>query len=291
LEECVLPEQAKLPFRLVVIDIDGTLLRRDGTIGERTREAIRAVHETDVVVTLATGRGFQAARPIAEELAIRVPIILHGGALVKDSATGQILHHCHLPVADARAALAIIGQHGCQPIVYENAFAGEGLLCGPSELDSRPTARYLERYRARLRRQPLADLDALIVDDPIQLLVLDRPERVAPLIVDLDSDRWRTVSSVTTVTPGDRLVEVFHPECSKTAAIAHLADLWGFGLANVLAIGDNYNDLDMIQSAGLGVAMGNAPPDVQAVADWITETNQNDGVALSLERFVLDKAR
>lgn len=280
-------EKARSSIRLVVIDIDGTLVRPDGTIGERTRDAIRAVHETDIVVTLATGRGFRSALPIAEELAIRVPIILHGGALVKDSASGQIMYHCHLPLEDAREALAIIGRHGCQPIVYENAFAGEGLLSGPSDLDSRPTARYLERYRPRLRRQPLADLGASIVDDPIQLLVLDRPERVAPLIVDLTSDRWRTISSVTTVTPGDRLVEVFHPECSKTAAVAHLAESLAYGLPDVLAIGDNYNDLDMIQSAGFGVAMGNAPPDVQAVADWITETNQNDGVALSLERFVL----
>src|ERR687894_945780 len=95
-------------IRLVVIDVDGTLLRPDGSIGERTLAAIHAAHDRQVIVTLATGRGFHAARPIAERIGVRVPLILHNGALVKDSATGQVLHHCHLPAEAAREALAII---------------------------------------------------------------------------------------------------------------------------------------------------------------------------------------
>ena len=280
---------AELPsngsIRAAIIDIDGTLLRSDGTISVRTRRAVAGSISRGVKIVLATGRGFRAASPIAKDLGVSAPLILHNGALVRDWLTGDLLVHQHLAADLARIAARIILRHECQLIVYGNALQGERILAGPAELDSAPAARYLARNGATLTRQPVADFP--IVDDPIQLLVLDYPEKAEPLATALQSPRWRTVTSVTTSTPGARLVEVMHADCSKSAAARWLAKSWDIHLSSVLAVGDNFNDLDLLESAGIGVAMGNAPAELQERADWVTATNQEDGVAVALERFVL----
>src|SRR5207302_7675629 len=115
-------------IRMVVADMDGTLMGVGGHVTPRVRAAIRAAIASGVLVTLATGRWFRSAQPIAREIGIELPIILHNGALVKDSLTGEILDHCHLPLAMAEQAIAIIRAHGMQPIAYENVFDGEWVL-------------------------------------------------------------------------------------------------------------------------------------------------------------------
>src|SRR5262245_8380768 len=272
-------------YRMLVVDVDGTLVGRDRHVSPRVRAAVRAALDAGALVTLATGRWFRSAQPIAAELGLELPIVLHNGALVKDSLTGQVLDHCHLPLATASAAIGLIGRHGLQPIVYENAFGGELMVAGPPELDSPATARYLSTKEVALRRAPRGRLG--LVDDPLQLVVADTAERADPLLRELASGPWRTVTSMSTLVPDARFVEILSPDCSKASAIGRLAASHGVGLAEVVAVGDNYNDLDMIESAGLGIAMGNAPAGVRARADWVAPPVDEDGLAVAIERFVL----
>lgn len=270
---------------MLVADVDGTLMARNGHVSPRVREAVRAALAEGTLVALATGRWYRSAQPIARELGLDLPIILHNGALVKDLVTGEVLDHCHLPRAMAEQAIGIIRAHGLQPMVYENAFGGELLLTGPAELDSPFTARYLATKTEHLRRVPLADL--ALADDPIQLAVADTADRADPLIAELARGPWQTVTSMTLAAPEARFVEVLSPGCSKARAAARLAAAHGVAMSEVVAVGDNYNDLDLIEAAGLGVAMGNAPEGVRAWADAVVPTVDEDGLAVAIERYLL----
>jgi Cof subfamily protein (haloacid dehalogenase superfamily) len=274
-------------FRMLVVDVDGTLVGRDRHVSPRVRAAVRAALAAGALVTLATGRWFRSAQPIAAELGLELPIILHNGALVKESLTGEVLAHCHLPLPMARTAIGLIERHGLQPIVYENAFGGELMVAGPAELDSAATARYLATKEVALRRAPRGRL--ALLDDPLELVVADTAERADPLLAELSGGPWRTVTSMSTLVPDARFIEILSPDCSKTRAIRALAGRCGVELAEVVAVGDNFNDLDMIEAAGLGIAMGNAPPEVRARADWVAPTVDDDGLAAAIERFVLPR--
>lgn len=271
-------------FRMLVVDIDGTLIGSSHLVTPRVRAALRAALDRGVLVTLATGRWFRSAQPIAADLGIEIPIILHNGALVKDSLTGEILDHCHLPVDLARGAAEIIRRHGLQPLVYENAFGGEWLLAGPPDGDTPTAARYLAT-KQWLRR--VAPEELLAGGDPLELVVADDAPRADPLIAELERGPWRTVTSMSLAVPAARFVEVLAPECSKTRAILRLGQRFGIGLDEVMVVGDNFNDLDMIEAAGLGVAMGNAPEAVRASAGWVAPDVEADGLAVAVERYVL----
>ena len=272
-------------YRMLVADVDGTLMARNGHVSPRVRAAIRAALASGTLVVLATGRWFRSAQPIARELGLDLPIILHNGALVKDLVTGEVLDHCHLPRAMADEAIAIIRRHGLQPIVYENVFEGELLVTGPAELDGEQAARYLATKTEHLRRVPLDELR--LTADPIQLAVADSADRADALVAELARGPWQTVTSMSLAVPDARFVEVLSPGCSKATAMARQATAHGVPLSEVMAVGDNYNDLDMIEAAGLGVAMGNAPPAVRARADVVVPTVEEDGLAVAIERYVL----
>src|SRR5262245_58248676 len=274
-------------YRMLVVDVDGTLLGSSRRVTPRVRAAVRAALDAGVLVTLATGRWFRSAQPVAADLGIELPIILHNGALVKDSLTGEILDHCHLPRDLAAGALEVICRHGLQPIVYQNAFAGELLLAGPPERDTPATRRYLAGKEG-LRRVPLEAL--LDEGDPLEIVVAELAERADPLVGELARGRWRTVTSMSLSVAEARLVEVLAPECSKTGAIRRLGDRIGIGLDQVMVVGDNFNDLDMIEAAGLGIAMANAPAGVRERAAWVAPHVEADGLAVAIERYLLGGA-
>src|SRR5262245_6733833 len=272
---------------MLVVDVDGTLIGSSRRVTPRVKAAVRSALDAGVLITLATGRWFRSAQPVAADLGLELPIILHNGALVKDSLTGEILDHCHLPLDLAAGALEIIGRHGLQPIVYGNAFAGEWLLAGPPELDTPSTARY-RSSKEGLRRVPLGAL--LAEGEPLELVVAEVFARAEPLVADLGRGPWRTVTSMSLAAPEARLVEILAPDCSKTNAIRRLGARFGIGLEHVMVVGDNFNDLDMIEAAGLGVAMANAPAGVRERARWIAPHVESDGLALAIERYLLDGA-
>jgi Cof subfamily protein (haloacid dehalogenase superfamily) len=263
---------------MIIADIDGTLVGWDRHVSPRVREAVASAMRAGVLVTLATGRWYRSAQPIAAELGLELPMILHNGALVKDSLTGEVLHHSPLPWALAREAARTVRRHGMQPILYEDG--GEAIVAGPPEEDSPGAARYL--MKEGVRRVPIDVLE--LTADPLELLVVDTAERVEPLLAELTCDRWRTVTSMSIAVPNDRLVEVLSLECSKTNAVEALARRYGVSFDEIMAVGDNFNDLDMIESAGYGVAMGNAPAAVQARANWVAPRVDEDGLAVAIER-------
>jgi Cof subfamily protein (haloacid dehalogenase superfamily) len=250
-------------FRLAAIDLDGTLLRSDGTIGERTK---RAVRETSLDVVLVTARGPLTIHDIAAELGIEGRAICSNGALVVDLATQAIVGQRLL---ESEVALLLVHElrerlPGILFAVEHESFAHEP---GFSAWDWTPPA-----------GTRVADVVELLAD-PATKLILRHAAHDTVAIQDLA--RELVGERLTVVASGSEAVEVTAAGVNKATAVAEL----GVPPEQVIAFGDYPNDIPLLTWAGRGVAMGNAHADVLAIADEVTATNDEDGVALVLERL------
>lgn len=278
---------------MVALDIDGTLLDPAGELRPAVREAVRETLESGVLVTIATGRRFDSASTIAKELGLELPLVLHGGTIIQDSETAEVLYEDVLPRPILGAIVEETVRHGQQPVLFTSPSADSVLHAGPPDHDSRAAARYLETQR-KLRRLPHDELGE--IDHVVSVGVLHHDDVLRPLYETFAG--WDACNvllwepdpayAATGNEYVEYLLDVVNRGSSKRKALAHLAGTYGIGIHEVMAIGDQVNDLELIEGVGLGVAMGNAIPAVQQRAKVIVGTNAEDGVAQALRRFVLD---
>lgn len=282
------------PHGILALDIDGTLLGPGGHLGDRTRRAVHAAGEAGWLVTLATGRRWDSTKPIADDLGLRVPLIVFNGAVVRDSVTAEILHYNPLPHEATAPLVRALVARDLQPVLYEDVHAGERLLTGPEERDSPVLHDWLAGIGSnesgpllvRLPYDELADAGRVV-----RIVVYDAAARLAGiegLAAELGLD-YRTL-----LYEGGRhdalMAELLHPHGTKAAALAALAARYGLTLADVVAVGDGHNDLEMLAEAGLGVAMGQAPELVHAHADITIGGHADDGLAAFIEEALLTGA-
>lgn len=278
------------PRGILALDIDGTLLGPGGHLGARTRRAVHAAGEAGWLVTLATGRRWDSTKPVADELGLRAPLIVFNGAVVRDSVSAEILHYNPLPHAATAPLVRALVARDLQPVLYEDVHAGERLLTGPEDRDSPPLARWLSGAGAEfgpiVGRMPYAELAE--AGRVVRIVVYDAPERmvgIEGLAAELGLDH-RTL--LYEAGPGEALMaEFLHPHGTKAAALAALAARYGLTLADVVAVGDGYNDVEMLEEAGLGVAMGQAPAAVRARADRTIGGHVDEGLASFIEEELL----
>jgi Cof subfamily protein (haloacid dehalogenase superfamily) len=267
-------------IKLVAIDLDDTLLRSDLTISEHTVAVLRQVRDMGVAVTISTGRMFSSARPFAERLEFDVPLITYGGALVKNAASGEVLYNRPLEPEVARRVIRFARERKVQVNFY--------LLNGEDdELYAELTTSWGENY-GRFSRVPfhrVPDLEALLEGgNPLKLMLIDDEPVADRCLLEL---RELLGEQVHLAKSKPRFLEVDHPEATKGRALQELAAWLQVERSQVLAIGDSYNDIEMLEFAGLGIAVANAPPEVRRRAGHVTASNDEDGVAQALEQFVL----
>jgi Cof subfamily protein (haloacid dehalogenase superfamily) len=264
-------------YGLVAIDLDDTLLTSGLEVSPRAERAIRRAQESGVVVTLATGRMFLSAAPFARRLGIDAPIITYQGALVKHPVTGAELLHRALANHTARAVIERLRAHG----YHINVYLDDRLYM---EVLTELGRRYADL--SRVEAHPVGDLLAHLGGrDPTKVLAIggeDDIERLEREMLALfPPERVHITRSKL------KFLEFSHPRATKGRALEYLAEHCGVPREAVMAIGDGYNDLDMVAWAGLGVMMGNARDEVKRHADHVTASNDADGVAEAIERFVL----
>jgi hydroxymethylpyrimidine pyrophosphatase-like HAD family hydrolase len=275
-----------LRIRLIALDIDGTLLRGDKTISARTRLAIDHARAVGVRVVLVTGRRHPSARRVAEDLGGDVPLVLHNGALVIED--GHVRRCRPLPRAAALRAIAVGRAAGAEPVVHCGQ-GGEGWLL--VHAGARPgglVGYYLERSRAEVRVVP--DLVAAVTaEEPIQIMFGGERAEMDALLPVLGAELGAAARIERTVYPvtGVVLLDVLHPAVGKAEALSFLQECWGITPSQTLAIGDNWNDREMVERSGLGFVMGNADPDLLALGLPVLPTNDEDGVARAIEEHVL----
>lgn len=261
-------------YRMIAIDLDDTLLTKDLTISPRTKEYIRRAREAGVHVTLATGRMYQSALPYARELALNLPLITYQGALVKETVSGEELLHLPLPLDLAREVISRIAPHFHTNVYVDDTLYVEKLT---------PEAVQYGRV-CGVVPHPVGDLLKFLDRAPTKVLAVGK-ENELNILREQMQRYFGSALHITKSKP--HFLEFSHPLATKGHALDMLARRWGLRADQVIAIGDSDNDLEMLDYAGLGVVMGNARPEVQARADYITRSNDEDGVAEVIARFVL----
>ncbi len=265
-----------MPIRLLAIDLDGTLINDALQMAPRDEEAVKAAVAAGLHVVLATGRMLRSALPYAERLGLHGPMINYQGAVVRDLGTGEVWYRCELTVAMQQRVLAFAEPRD----LHVNVYVDEEIYTARA----RPEADLYAKI-ARVPYHVVGPLSRWIRGPGTKMVMVELdPERVPLRIAELDA--W--MAGVATVTRSLQwFVEVVNPEASKSHALAMVAERLHVPRPEVCAIGDNKNDQDMIAWAGLGVAMRTSPPEVKAIARYVTTTPEEAGVADVIERFVL----
>jgi Cof subfamily protein (haloacid dehalogenase superfamily) len=265
-----------LRYKLIAADLDGTLMGQDAIISPRVKDALRQAMEKGIKFTIATGRTFDSALLFAQELGINAPLICYQGGLIKDHLNGQVIFQQSLPLPLARELIRFTQQRELHLNVYLDDRAYVERMT--------PEARYYTGI-AKAPVYPIGDLLAFLNRDPMKfIIVLCDDGATEPLIAELGAlfaGRMRFVRSY------PRFVEGIPLDVSKGHALARLADHLGLSLEETIGIGDNDNDLELVERAGLGVAMGNASPAVKAAADYMAPPVDEEGMVEVIERFVL----
>ena len=264
-----------IDYRLVVADLDGTVRSRQLGITPGVQGAVRAAQARGVRVCVATGRMWRSAAPWVQRLGADSPVILYNGGQVLDFALDRVLYDRRLPREAAWAALALIGG---DPDVQPHVYLRDRVYVGRRH----PLT---DAYAADdgLDYEVVPSLTALLDEDPHKILVVGEAERVTAL-----GARVRAAGlSVHAVHSEPTYLEILPSGVSKGTALRAMLRALAVDAERVVAIGDNWNDLEMIEAAGLGVAMGQAPEGVRARADYVCGTAEEDGVREVIERFVL----
>jgi hypothetical protein len=266
-----------MDIKLVALDLDDTLLDKSLTVSPRTREVIAQAIAQGVTVTVATGRMYSSALIYAKQLELDVPLITYNGGLIRRVQSGETLYHKPVDEQVAREVLALFGEKGW----YIQSYVDDILYVA----EHNETSRYYERMTG-IKAVALGDAFYTMAGAPTKMLALtgeDKMGEIEQTIRSVFGDRLYIARSKPTY------LEMTNPQVNKGHALAFLADKLHITRDQVMAVGDGPNDLDMIEYAGWGVAMGNAAANVKAAAKAVTGHHDADGVAEAIEKYVLQK--
>lgn len=267
-----------MTIKLVALDLDDTLLDPALGISAANLQAIRQVQQMGIMVTISTGRMYRSARPYAVQLGLETPLITYEGAWVKSACSDQVLYSQPVPQELAREVMLFLKDAG----VHFHSYYNDCLVMEKVTAEGRAYSQL-----ARVDITVMADLVAgLEHNQAMKIMAISYQESRFQEIEQQLKSLYGSQLHITRSKP--HFLEVMHPLADKARALQVTADYLGIQRQEVMAVGDSYNDLEMIAWAGTGVAMGNAYPAVKQQADYITASNQDDGVALALQRFILD---
>lgn len=265
-----------MTYQLVVADIDGTLTNSAQQISPRVRRAVRLAQRRGVRVCLATGRTWHSGRRYFLTLGADAPAILYNGGLVYDFKGDRVLFRRPMAHRQARRVIEIL-----------DAFPD---LAAHFYVDDQIFVRWrtpLVMANARhdhISPRAVGDFRPLLVGQPMKFRVLGPRRRLFALARRIG----RSGTAGTLVFSERESLEVLPPGISKGKALRRMARRLRIPLREVMAVGNELNDLEMIQAAGLGVAMGNSPAALRRAANVVAPSNDEDGLAMALERFILD---
>lgn len=282
-------------IRLLALDIDGTLLDSEGRVPEANLRAIGRAIDAGVMVTLATGRRFDFARPIFEQLPDALTLILSNGAVVKNRQGETLVRHL-LPRQVARDVLRRVPHHrGDASVTFDRPREGQ-VVFEVIDWEHPRHHRFFATNRPYLSEvNPLEDC---LTEDPIQIMFsgacADMRDVLELLRSSANGDGGAADAYETTLTEylhrDFSLVDITRAGCSKGAALRELAGQHDIAPHEVMAVGDNLNDLAMLEFAGTPVLMANALPELRARGWAVTGSNDHAGVAQAIETFVFGGA-
>jgi hypothetical protein len=276
-----------MPIRLIAIDLDGTLLNSRREISEGNRQALLQAVEHEVHVVIVTGRRLHSALPLVSQIPRPLTLITSNGALIANSS-GEVFHRDFLPRQMAQQVLKAVREYRPYSVAIFHTPGYGQVTMQDNAVDDGPLGWYVQTSPHCLRLVP--DLEAALDTDPIQVMIGGPPPRIEPAETLLAESPIRSSIHVTWtkyLTTKISILDVLNQGCSKGRALKIWAEQCGIEPSEVMAVGDNLNDLEMLQYAGLPVLMGNHCPELRQ-PDWtLTLPNDQDGVAAAIRKYVL----
>jgi hypothetical protein len=266
-------------YKLIGIDMDGTLLNSQKQISPRTQAAIQAAKDKGVQIVLSSGRPIEGLRAYLDQLELNSEhdyVVHYNGAFVENVLTGEIIRQQVVSAADVK----MIGRTARTLNVNTHAFSQILGLITPK------SSKYTQ-LEAQINHIDIHEVDFETLDDDhpmIKAMIVDEPEKLTQAYQNLPA---AVVEKFTIVQSAPHFLEFLNPQSNKGLGIQAVAERLGIPAEAVMCIGDAENDHHMLEYAGLGIAMANAMPQTKAIADYITASNDEDGVAQAIEKFVL----
>ncbi len=278
-------------IRVLAVDIDGTLADAQFHVSARNIAALRAAHQAGIQIILATGRRHDYAMPIARELEIPVLLLSSNGALVR-SSDGETLFADHLPAATARKLIRHMDEfRGHAVLTFDrpgNVPGDDSLVIERADELNQTVSRWLEINRPYIKFvAPLED--ALGEEDPLQAMYCGKVAFMEGLQQRLAEAEFLDEITVLKTQYNHRdlsILDILTRDCSKGHALRRWAQQQGVPRGQIMAIGDNYNDLEMLAFSGLPVIMGNASEDLKQNGWRVTAGNDESGVAVAVEELL-----
>jgi Cof subfamily protein (haloacid dehalogenase superfamily) len=277
-------------IRLIALDIDGTLLNSKWEVSAGNRAAIAEATSRGIEVAVVTGRRYDFAMPVVRQIDAPLTMIVNNGALARTKDGVTHLRHL-LSRETARAVLhATKAWREATAVVFDRPQANQVML---EVIDWSDPMRggYYTRNREYIGQA--CPLESCLSEDPIQVMFTGQVAPLRDAEEALRAVAFRSSFSLAVTVYEDKdfsMMDVIHPAVSKGATLAEWAGARGIAREEILAIGDNHNDLEMLSFAGVPVVMGNCVAALKEQGWHVTRTNDEDGVAAAIERFALSEA-
>lgn len=259
---------------MLVIDIDDTLLTDEGNITNETIEHIHKAIQSNVIVTLATGRMFISTKKLADLIGLNLPVICYQGALIKDLKSGNILFEKNLPSESVRNLVKYCSERKLHLHIYSN-----------DQLFVREENDKVRKY-SLMHNVPYTveeNFERFIHEPVTKMVIYEEPDLIEKLLRDLADGNYYITKSKPI------FLEILNKEVNKGFAAGHLCDHFGIELKEVIAIGDGWNDMKLLECVGLPIAVENAVDDLKHIAKHITTSNNNEGVSNVIKKFILSR--
>lgn len=267
-----------MDYGMIVLDLDGTLTNRDKVITPKTKEALFELKRQGGIIVLASGRPTYGIMPLARELELEQSggyILSYNGGRIIECKTGETVFAKELPVPSNQKIIGLAKEHGVNILTYE-----DDLIITPNASDE-----YVgkEAFINKLQVKEVLDMERYVTFPVVKFLMLEDGDYLSMVEPKVKAALGRDYSVYRSE---PFFLEVLPKGIDKAASLERLLSKLGMGKEQMIACGDGYNDLSMIQYAGLGVAMENAVFPVKKAADYVTYSNDNDGIAHVVEKFM-----
>lgn len=266
-------------YKAVFIDIDGTLIRKDHSLSHVTIETIKKIKQLGIHVILVSARPYHGILSISDQLELsNIPIASLNGSYIREGNT--ILLNSKIDLNILKDLHNQLEKYNVSIIYYQQMkwFAESENQYTENEKKITEVPLIIDDFNSLAQRWELEN------NAPNKLLVVGEASEIQNIQSQIQP---QFAASLNMCTSKPVYLEVMHIGSSKQDAIEYFLKHLKIKREEVIAIGDNFNDIEMIQFAGLGIAMGNAPDEVKSIADHITDTNNNDGVAKAIQKFIL----
>ena len=264
------------PIRMIAIDLDDTLIRDDTTVSERTIRTIGAAKAKGIEVVIATGRMYSMARPYGELMQLGdIPMMLFSGALVQTLESKKILYHNPVSLENVQKLVMMAKQNGWVMQTYI-----DDVLCAP--VHNHWVGEYERVTGAHV--QIVGDEFYSPKGAASKILAYGEKEEMQNMIQAIEA---AFPGVFTLVRSKATFLEIISKGVNKGIGLQRLCDYFKIPAENVMAFGNSQNDLEMLQTAGFSVAVGNAEENLKKAADYVTASNNDDGVAAAIEKFIL----